>query len=66
MNDYDLEDILIGLLGIVREKRRLEEENYYLKEKLEEYNNNLIETNKRSKDQVANILNTLISNCINE
>lgn len=66
MNDYDLEDILIGLLGIVREKRRLEEENYCLKEKLEEYNSNLIETNRRTNDQVANILNTLIFNCIKE
>lgn len=62
MNSHDIEELFLGVAEIIKEKRELEEENYYLRKKLKEQDSRIDLSYKHSTDRVANILNIAIEN----
>ena len=66
MDEKMIEEMILGMANIVIQKRKLEEENFYLKQKLDESYVNQIEMLNKSKNQVAEILSKVLSKSMEE
>ena len=61
---YDVEEIVLTLGDIVKENRRLREENIELKEKIEEDNKFIDEMHNLTLDNVGAFMSAIANGCI--
>ena len=61
---YDVEEIVLTLGDIVKENRRLREENAHLREKIEEDNKFINEMHDLTMGNVGAFMNAIANGCI--
>lgn len=60
---YEAEELILAMAYIVEEKRRLEDENEELKEKVKWFNKDLDERYRKSQENASEIMKLVVARC---